>query len=175
VGRSLSNKRTGVSFTIAAGPRQRSHLRVRVPWHSRPYFTVSDSRLPFLSPPTTRRAAVEVFDPPGRWTKSKYHLSEKRRALLISDCVSGKAEFRFRKLMMWLQLKVSWNVLTLQRLKHYEVVYNKNNIKIIVGEKLLVFCCCILLIIFVVACYMSTGITKERYFNIYRMLLSNVN
>jgi hypothetical protein len=30
------------------------------PW---PYFTVSDLRLPFLSPPTTRRVTVEVFDP----------------------------------------------------------------------------------------------------------------
>jgi hypothetical protein len=36
---------------------------VRVPWDSRPYFTVSDLRLPFSSPPTTRRATVEVFDP----------------------------------------------------------------------------------------------------------------
>jgi hypothetical protein len=27
----LSDERTGVSFTIAAGPRQRSHSRVRVP------------------------------------------------------------------------------------------------------------------------------------------------
>jgi hypothetical protein len=52
-----------VSFTIAAGPRQRSHSRVRVPWDLRPYVTVSDSRLPFSSPPTTRRATVEVFDP----------------------------------------------------------------------------------------------------------------
>jgi hypothetical protein len=31
--------------------------------NSRPYFTVSDSKLPFLSPPTTRRATVEIFDP----------------------------------------------------------------------------------------------------------------
>jgi hypothetical protein len=59
----LSDERTGLSFTIAAGPRQRSHRRVRVPWDSRPYFTVSDSRLSFSSPPTTRRATVEVFDP----------------------------------------------------------------------------------------------------------------
>jgi hypothetical protein len=29
-------------------------------WSSRPYFTVPDSRLPVSSPPTTRRAAVEV-------------------------------------------------------------------------------------------------------------------
>jgi hypothetical protein len=59
----VSDERTGLSFTTAAGPRQHSHSRVRVPWDSRPYFTVSDSRLPFPSPPTTRRATVEVFDP----------------------------------------------------------------------------------------------------------------
>jgi hypothetical protein len=59
----LSDERTGLSFTIAAGPSQRNHSRVRVPWDSRPYFAISDSRLPFSSPPTTRRATVEVFDP----------------------------------------------------------------------------------------------------------------
>jgi hypothetical protein len=59
----LSDERTGLSFTIAAGSRQRSHSRVRVPRNSRPYFTVSDLRLPFSSPPTTRRVTVEVFDP----------------------------------------------------------------------------------------------------------------
>jgi hypothetical protein len=32
-------------FTIAAGSRQRSHSRVKVP-RVRPHFTVSDSRLP---------------------------------------------------------------------------------------------------------------------------------
>jgi hypothetical protein len=58
----LSDERTGL-FAIATGPRQRSHFRVRVPWHSWQYFTVSDSRLPFSSPPTTRRVTVEVFDP----------------------------------------------------------------------------------------------------------------
>jgi hypothetical protein len=40
----LSDERTGLPFTTAAGPRQRSHFRVRVPWDSWPYFTVSDSR-----------------------------------------------------------------------------------------------------------------------------------
>jgi hypothetical protein len=59
----LSDKRTGLSFTIAAGSSQRTHSPVRVPWDSRPYFTVSDLRLPFSSPPTTRRVTVEVFDP----------------------------------------------------------------------------------------------------------------
>jgi hypothetical protein len=59
----LSDERTGLSFTIATGPRQRSHSRVRVSWDSWPYFTVLDSRLPISSPPTTRRVTVEVFDP----------------------------------------------------------------------------------------------------------------
>jgi hypothetical protein len=58
----LSDDRPGLSFTIASGPRQRSHSRIRVPCDSRSYFTVSDSSLPFSSPPTTRRATVEVFD-----------------------------------------------------------------------------------------------------------------
>jgi hypothetical protein len=63
----LSEEKTGLSFTTAAGPRQRSHSRVRVPWDSRSYFTASDSRLPFSSPPTTPRATVEVFDPASTW------------------------------------------------------------------------------------------------------------
>jgi hypothetical protein len=56
----LSDERTGLSFTIAAGPRQRSHFRVRVPSDSWPYLL---SQIPyfFSSPPTTRRATVEVF------------------------------------------------------------------------------------------------------------------
>jgi hypothetical protein len=50
----VSDERTDLSFTIAAGAHQRSHSRVRVPWDSRPYFTASDSRLPLSSPTTTR-------------------------------------------------------------------------------------------------------------------------
>jgi hypothetical protein len=56
----LSDERTGLVFSIATGPRQRSHFRVRDSW---PYFTFSDLRLPFSSPATTRRVTVEVFDP----------------------------------------------------------------------------------------------------------------
>jgi hypothetical protein len=61
--RALSDERTGLSFTIAAGPHQHSHSQVRVPCDSRPYFTVSDSRLPFSLPLTARGATVEVLDP----------------------------------------------------------------------------------------------------------------
>jgi hypothetical protein len=57
----LSDERMGLSFTIAAGARQRSHSRVRLPWGS--YFTVSDPTLPFSSLPTSHRVTVEVFDP----------------------------------------------------------------------------------------------------------------
>jgi hypothetical protein len=42
----LSDERMGLSFTIAAGPCQRSHSRDRVPPDSRPYFSASGSRLP---------------------------------------------------------------------------------------------------------------------------------
>jgi hypothetical protein len=42
----LSHERICLSFTIAAGPRQRSHSQVRVQLNSRPYFTVSDRRVP---------------------------------------------------------------------------------------------------------------------------------
>jgi hypothetical protein len=49
----LSDERTDLSHTIAAGPRQCCHSRTRVPWGSRPYFR---------SPPTTRRVTVEVFE-----------------------------------------------------------------------------------------------------------------
>jgi hypothetical protein len=59
----LSDERSGLSFVCAAGPCKCSLCRVRVPWDFRPYFTVSDLRLPILSPPTTRRVMVEVFDP----------------------------------------------------------------------------------------------------------------
>jgi hypothetical protein len=59
----LSDERTSLSFVYAAGPCQRSLSRVRVTWDSRPYFAVSDLRLPISSPPTTRRVTVEVFDP----------------------------------------------------------------------------------------------------------------
>jgi hypothetical protein len=43
----LSDERTGLSYIIAAGPRQRSNSLVRVPWDWRSYFTLSDSSFPF--------------------------------------------------------------------------------------------------------------------------------
>jgi hypothetical protein len=65
--------RDDVSFIYAVGPCQRSLSRVRVPWDSRPYSAVSDLRLPFSSPPTTRRVTVEVFDPDPTRVKRRSH------------------------------------------------------------------------------------------------------
>jgi hypothetical protein len=42
----LSGDRTGLSFTVAARPRQCSYSQVPVAWDLRPYFTVSDLRFP---------------------------------------------------------------------------------------------------------------------------------
>jgi hypothetical protein len=43
----LSDERTGLSFTIAGGPRQRSLSRVRVPWDWRPYLLSYIRDFPF--------------------------------------------------------------------------------------------------------------------------------
>jgi hypothetical protein len=40
----LSDERTGLSFTIASGFRQRIRSRIRVPWDSRPYILLSQIR-----------------------------------------------------------------------------------------------------------------------------------
>jgi hypothetical protein len=61
----LSDERAGLYFVYAAvAPWQRGLSRVRVPWDSRlrDHILLSDLRLPFSSPPTTRRVTVEVFD-----------------------------------------------------------------------------------------------------------------
>jgi hypothetical protein len=83
----LSDERTGLPFTIPAGPRQCSHFRVRVPWDSWPHFTVSDSRLPFSPPPTSLRVTVEVFGP----AFTRVFWSE-LSSLLILYSVSGSEE-----------------------------------------------------------------------------------
>jgi hypothetical protein len=57
----LSDERTGLSFTNAPGPRQRSNFRVGSRG-TRDHILLSQIR-DFPSPPTTRRVTVEVFDP----------------------------------------------------------------------------------------------------------------
>jgi hypothetical protein len=55
----LPDERTGLPFTVAAGPRQRSHSLVGVPRDPWSYFTVSDSRPPNLE------GQVPIFASPG--------------------------------------------------------------------------------------------------------------
>jgi hypothetical protein len=76
-------------FTIAVGPRQRSHSRVLVPWDSLRYFNVSDSRLPFLSPPTTRRAAMGVSDPASTWDFRDFPVSLMLRPMVSRSVYLG--------------------------------------------------------------------------------------
>jgi hypothetical protein len=54
----------GLSFTIAAGPRQRSLSQVRVPRISLPHFTISDSRLPQPGGPGPRIYITQGKDGP---------------------------------------------------------------------------------------------------------------
>jgi hypothetical protein len=109
----------GLPFTIAAGPRQRSHSQVRVPRDSWPHFTVSDSILsackamsPYLYPPgtwwlvytlrhwvsfsslpTTRRATVEVFEPaPFLY----YHLARTEQKISFPKFLYSCLSIRFR-------------------------------------------------------------------------------
>jgi hypothetical protein len=104
----LSNERAGLSFVYAADPCQRTLSRVRVPWDSRPYFTVSDLRLPFPSSPTTRRVTVELFDPAStrvslslRTIKIKVRIKITSR-LTVSQSVSLGVESHLRLLSRYL-------------------------------------------------------------------------
>jgi hypothetical protein len=60
----LSDERTGLSFTIAAGPRQCSHFWIRVQMNSWPYLAVSDSRLPQPARPGPRIYISQGHDGP---------------------------------------------------------------------------------------------------------------
>jgi hypothetical protein len=62
VGRSLWREDASVVYNCC-WPWPAQSFSGPSPWDSRPYFTVSDLRLPISSPPTTRRVTVEVFDP----------------------------------------------------------------------------------------------------------------
>jgi hypothetical protein len=86
--KALSHERTGLSFTIAAGPRQRSHPLFWVSWYPRPYFTTSDSRFPFLFPPATRRATVNVFDPSSARDEYLSNQSNQSKSHCVSQSVS---------------------------------------------------------------------------------------
>jgi hypothetical protein len=79
VGRSLWREDWSVFYNCCwSSPG--SHFRVRVPWESWTYFTLSDSRLHFSWPSTTRRVTVVVFDPAS--TRGYYYLKVKVKVML---------------------------------------------------------------------------------------------
>jgi hypothetical protein len=85
----LSDERMGLSFTIAAGPRQHSHSQIRVStfyylrfetpptWRAGFSYLYHPGRgwprytprhwVPFSSHPTTRRVTVKVLEPTSIW------------------------------------------------------------------------------------------------------------
>jgi hypothetical protein len=63
----LSDERMGLSFTIAAGPRQLIHSRVWFPWDwLATIFYCLRFETSFLSPPTTRRGRYSTPPPHGK-------------------------------------------------------------------------------------------------------------
>jgi hypothetical protein len=122
----LSDERTGLSFIYAPGPRQHSLSRVRVPLDSWRYFTVSDLRLSFSSPPTTRRVTVEVFELAStrvtNWRLHSHHYiaparaAQKTPVLCCSEIVASR----------WYDVFHCWvcsHRHGLHRKQHYYVVY----------------------------------------------------
>jgi hypothetical protein len=88
-----SMTRGRVCLIHATGPCQHSLSRVRVPWYSWPYFTVSNLRLPFLLPPTTRRVTVEVasiilLKTPLYGPRREHRFPYNLRCFVVVECVS---------------------------------------------------------------------------------------
>jgi hypothetical protein len=132
----LSVERTGLSFTIAAGSSQRSHSRVRAPWDSRPYFTLSNLRLLISSPPTTRRVTVEVLDPASTrvdfpvWRRGRIHSESESESYVTTDGQSAilswykspirglRPDFYFRteyRIRLTLTFLIPWGALSDER------------------------------------------------------------
>jgi hypothetical protein len=107
----LSDETTSLSFVYATGPRQRSLSRVWVPWDSRPYFTVSILRLPFSSPPTTRRVTMEVFDPPPHRSgqvRSLSHIATDGQSVCLSWCRAPCGAHDQILITVWQLLSCPW-------------------------------------------------------------------
>jgi hypothetical protein len=66
----------GLSFTIIAGPRQRSHSQIRVPRDSDIFYS-----LRFETPPTWKARSLYLYPPGTGWTQALFSL---RRLLRLS-------------------------------------------------------------------------------------------
>jgi hypothetical protein len=111
----LSDERTGLPFTIAAGPRQRTHSRVRVPRDPRPYFSVSDSKLPqpgVTGPRMSSRNRMVQFYPQalgsllvvsyysqdyGGYIRTRLHTSKVRVKVMLRPTVSRQVSLGIKR------------------------------------------------------------------------------
>jgi hypothetical protein len=93
----LTDESMGLPFTVAAGPRQRSHSRVRAPGDSWPYFTVSDSRFPQL------KDQVPVFISPRNGVAQLYpqELGSLFAASYVSQGYGGGIPTRLHAGLTW--------------------------------------------------------------------------
>jgi hypothetical protein len=106
VGRSLWRQDGSVVYNCC-WPSPAQSFRVRVPWDTWPYITVSESSRSFSSPPTTRKATVKVFDPastPLHGPSRKHSVQEYlcycirircRRNVLTSRCLETALVYLF--------------------------------------------------------------------------------
>jgi hypothetical protein len=119
----------GSVFVHAASPYQRSLSRVRDPWYSRPYITVSNLRLPFSSPPTTRRVTVEVFEPAS--TRAFCALKTPSR-YVVSTRTAQKILLLIITIVLWdrepLPSNSCFSGFTVLALSKYATIYTHNRV-----------------------------------------------
>jgi hypothetical protein len=91
VGRPLWRE-DGSVFCMCRWPLPAHSVSVLGPWDLRSYFTVSDLRLPFSSPPTTRKVTVEVYNKSSLYglrtdhTENTSHAISTKTAHWSADC-----------------------------------------------------------------------------------------
>jgi hypothetical protein len=73
----LSDERTGLSFSIVAGPRQRSHSQVQVPWDSRPLSQIRDFSFRRLLRLAGLRWRYSIL-PPHEWITTLLYVTSRR-------------------------------------------------------------------------------------------------
>jgi hypothetical protein len=108
----------GLSFVHFAGPCQCSLSWVWVPWDWRPYFTISDLRLIFLSLPMTHRVMVEVFDPASTWVLmlNQSHIATDSQSVSKSWCRAPSGAYDQIFITVWqLRSRFLWCALSDER------------------------------------------------------------
>jgi hypothetical protein len=120
----LSDERTALPFTIAAGPSQRCHSRVRVPRDSWPYFTA-----PILDSPNLEGQVLVFISPRNRLAQL---YPQVREALFAVSCDSQGygGDIRTRLHAGYSHLNYDWlllyNIGTDRQTKHFQSLIQTN-------------------------------------------------